>query len=177
MHSVITGADMHGGPPIIPMRLQPLPEFKPFEQPVIAHDKVRYVGEPIAVVLASSVAIGEDALEVIEVEIEDLPPVADWQTASANKSVLFETQATNRSLVFQARKGDADAAFANAPLRPPRAPAHRPPLRADHGAARRHGDVGRRRRQAHRSTAPPRCRSSTAASCRRRSACRSSRSR
>jgi aerobic carbon-monoxide dehydrogenase large subunit len=115
VHSVITGADMHGGPPIIPMRLQPLPEFKPFEQPVIAHDKVRYVGEPIAVVLASSVAIGEDALEVIEVEIEDLPPVADWQTASANKSVLFETQATNRSLVFQARKGDADAAFASAP--------------------------------------------------------------
>ena len=114
VHSVITGADMPGGPPIIPMRLQPLPEFKPFEQPVIAHDKVRYVGEPIAVVLAASVAVGEDALDVIEVEIEDLPPVADWQTASANKSVLFETQATNRSLVFQARKGDADAAFAKA---------------------------------------------------------------
>ena len=60
---VITAKDMPGGPPIIPMRLQPLPEFKPFEQPVIAHDKVRYVGEPLAVVLAASVAIGEDALE------------------------------------------------------------------------------------------------------------------
>ncbi|MEA3026407.1 MAG: aerobic carbon-monoxide dehydrogenase large subunit, partial [Alphaproteobacteria bacterium] len=115
VHSVITGADIPGGPPIIPMRLQPLPEFKPFEQPVIAHDKVRYVGEPIAVVLASSVAIGEDALETIAVEIEDLPPVADWQTAAKNQSVLFEGQGTNRSLVFQARKGDADAAFANAP--------------------------------------------------------------
>lgn len=115
VHSVITGADMPGGPPIIPMRLQPLPEFKPFEQPVIAHDKVRYVGEPIAVVLATSVAVGEDALEAIAVEIEDLPPVADWQTAAKNQSVLFEKQATNRSLVFQARKGDADAAFANAP--------------------------------------------------------------
>jgi CO/xanthine dehydrogenase Mo-binding subunit len=81
-----------------------LPEFKPFEQPVIAHDKVRYVGEPIAVVLASSVAVGEDALDVIEVEIEDLPPVADWQTASANKSVLFETQApTARSYSMRAR--------------------------------------------------------------------------
>src|SRR5258707_263892 len=59
VHSVITGADMPGGPPIIPMRLQPLPEFKPFEQPVIAHDKVRYVGEPIAGLLAPSVAIGQ----------------------------------------------------------------------------------------------------------------------
>ena len=73
---------MPGGPPIIPMRLQPLPEFKPFEQPVIAHDKVRYVGEPIAVVLADSVAIAEDALEAIEVEIEDLPAVADWHVAA-----------------------------------------------------------------------------------------------
>jgi carbon-monoxide dehydrogenase large subunit len=115
VYSVITGADMPGGPPIIPMRLQPLPEFKPFEQPVIAHDKVRYVGEPIAVLLGTSVAVGEDALEAIAVEIEDLPAVADWQTAAKNQSVLFETPGTNRSLVFQARKGDADAAFANAP--------------------------------------------------------------
>jgi CO/xanthine dehydrogenase Mo-binding subunit len=44
VHVVITAKDMPGGPPIVPMRLQPLPEFKPFEQPVIAHDKVRYVG-------------------------------------------------------------------------------------------------------------------------------------
>src|SRR4029078_4344182 len=88
---------------------------KRFEQPVIAHDKVRYVGEPIAVVLASSVAIGEDALEAIAVEIEELLPVADWQTAAKNTSILFEKPGTNRSLVFQSRKGDADAAFASAP--------------------------------------------------------------
>jgi carbon-monoxide dehydrogenase large subunit len=115
VHAVITHADMPGSPPIVPMRLQPLPEFKPFEQPVIAHDKVRYVGEPVAVVLATSVAVGEDALDFIKVEIEELPPVADWQTAAQNKSILFEKQGTNRSLVFQSRKGDADAAFANAP--------------------------------------------------------------
>jgi aerobic carbon-monoxide dehydrogenase large subunit len=115
VHSVITAKDMPGGPPIIPMRLQPLPEFKPFEQPVIAHDKVRYVGEPLAVVLASSVAVGEDALEHIAVEIEDLPPVADRHVGADNNSLLFEPAGTNRSLVFQARKGDADAAFAKAP--------------------------------------------------------------
>src|SRR5215212_7797908 len=101
VHAVITAADMPGGPPIIPMRLQPLPQFKPFEQPVIAHDKVRYVGEPIAVVLASSAAIAEDALESIQVEIEDLPPVADWQTAAKNQILLFDKQGTNRSLVFE----------------------------------------------------------------------------
>jgi aerobic carbon-monoxide dehydrogenase large subunit len=115
VHAVITAKDMPGGPPIIPMRLQPLPEFKPFEQPVIAHDKVRYVGEPIALVLAKSVAIGEDALEAIHVEIAPLPAVPDWHAASKNQHVLFEPAGTNRSLVFEARKGDADAAFAKPP--------------------------------------------------------------
>ena len=40
VHAVITAQDIPG-PPVIPMRLQPLPEFKPFEQPVIAAGKVR----------------------------------------------------------------------------------------------------------------------------------------
>src|SRR5271163_3933206 len=60
VHAIITARDIPGGAPVIPMRLQPLPEFKPFEQPVIAAAKVRYVGEPIAVVLADSAAIGEE---------------------------------------------------------------------------------------------------------------------
>src|ERR1700753_3821191 len=45
VHAVITAKDMPGGPPIIPMRLQPLPDFTPVAQPVIAADKVRYLGE------------------------------------------------------------------------------------------------------------------------------------
>ena len=115
VHAVITAKDMPDGPPMIPMRLQPLPEFKPYEQPVIAHDKVRYVGEPLAIVLADSVAIGEDALEHIQVEIEELPAVADHETAMRDGSLLFESTGTNKSLVFVAEKGDADAAFRNAP--------------------------------------------------------------
>jgi carbon-monoxide dehydrogenase large subunit len=115
VHAVITAKDMPDGVPIVPMRLQPLPEFKPFEQPVIADGKVRYVGEPIAVVIADSAAIGEDALEAIEVEIEALPAVADWQVAQCDQSLLFEGQGTNRSLTFSAVRGDADAVFAKAP--------------------------------------------------------------
>jgi aerobic carbon-monoxide dehydrogenase large subunit len=115
VHAVITVQDMPGGPPVIPMRLQPLPEFKPYEQPVLACDKVRYVGEPIAVVLAESVAIGEDALEAIALEIETLPAVVDSEAAPQNQSLLFEATGTNRALIFQARKGDADAAFRDAP--------------------------------------------------------------
>jgi carbon-monoxide dehydrogenase large subunit len=115
VHAVITANDMPVGPPVIPMRLQPLPEFKPFEQPVIAGEKVRYVGEPLAVVLAESVAIGEDALDAIAVEIEPLPAVADWRTAARGESLLFPGAASNRALTFSAMRGDADAAFRKAP--------------------------------------------------------------
>jgi carbon-monoxide dehydrogenase large subunit len=117
VHAVITARDMPGGPPVIPMRLQPLPDFKPFEQPVIAADKVRYVGEPIAVVLASSAAIGEDALEAIALDIEALPAVTDRATATRNASLLFEPAGTNLALTFNAERGDAAAAFRQAPYR------------------------------------------------------------
>ena len=70
VHSVITARDIGNRVPRVPMRLQPLPEFEPFGQPVIAETKVRYVGEAIALVLAESPGIAEDALGLIDVDIE-----------------------------------------------------------------------------------------------------------
>ncbi len=117
VHAVITAKDMPGGPPIIPMRLQPLPDFKPYEQPVIAADKVRYVGEPVAVVLADSPAIGEDALEAITVDIEALPAVTTRAAATKGDSLLFGPNSGNVALTFRAACGDAAAAFERAPYR------------------------------------------------------------
>ena len=57
VHHVITAAEIGRPVPRIPIRLQPLPNLIPYHQPVIAETKVRYVGEPIAVVLADSTAI------------------------------------------------------------------------------------------------------------------------
>src|SRR4030088_935345 len=91
-----------GAPPIIPMRLQPLPDLKPYEQPVIAADKVRYVGEPVAVVLADSPAIGEDALEAITVDIETLPAVTTRDAATKGDSRLFGPNSGNVALTFTA---------------------------------------------------------------------------
>ena len=64
-----------GSVPTVSLRLAPLPELEPFGQPVIAHKTVRYVGEPLAVVVADSAGQAEDATEVIEVDIESLPVV------------------------------------------------------------------------------------------------------
>jgi len=117
VRAVITARDMPGGPPRIPMRLQPLPDFKPFEQPVLAAEKVRYVGEPLAVVVADTAAIGEDALEAIAVDIEALPAVTDRAGASGGESFLFEATGSNLALTFRARRGDAAAAFKAASYR------------------------------------------------------------
>ena len=61
--AVLTAADFGSSVPKIPLRQEPLPAFRPYEQPVIAVDRVRYVGEPVAVVIADSAGVAEDALE------------------------------------------------------------------------------------------------------------------
>jgi carbon-monoxide dehydrogenase large subunit len=114
VHAVITAADI-GDIPVITMRQELLPEFKPFQQPVIAGDKVRYVGEPMAVVVADTQALAEDALELIELDVEPLPPVADRAAARRGKSLLFEVSGRNLIITLTAVKGDAEAAFRNAP--------------------------------------------------------------
>src|SRR5207344_3159467 len=90
VRAVITAAEIGETIPVIPLRLANLPEFAPYLQPVIATDKVRYVGEPIAVVVAETQALAEDALEAIEVDISLLPVVAERHAAASDRSLLFE---------------------------------------------------------------------------------------
>jgi aerobic carbon-monoxide dehydrogenase large subunit len=115
VHSVITARDIGNRVPRVPMRLQPLPDFEPFGQPVIAETKVRYVGEAIALVLAENPGIAEDALALIGVDIEPLPAVADRHVSAKDESLLFEEQGTNLAIKFHAVRGDAAAAFKDAP--------------------------------------------------------------
>jgi aerobic carbon-monoxide dehydrogenase large subunit len=114
VHAVFTAADIGGDIPRIPLRLAPIAGFERYLQPVIAERKVRYVGEPIAVVLADSRALAEDALDLIEVEIDALPAIADWRAAQADATLLFEDNGTNVATRYTSGFGDADATFATA---------------------------------------------------------------
>ncbi len=114
VHCVLTAGDLGGRVPRVPMRLQPLPEFARFGQPVIAEAKVRYVGEAIALVLADTAGIAEDALALIEADIEPLPPVPDRHASAANETLLFVEAGTNLAMKFHAVRGDAAAAFEHA---------------------------------------------------------------
>ena len=81
----------------------------------LATDKVRYVGEPVVAVAASSRYVAEDALELINVDYEPLPAVVDARTAAAPDSpLIFEDNGSNVMLQRVFTWGDVDAAFASA---------------------------------------------------------------
>src|SRR6516164_1944026 len=109
VHRILTAKDFDTEIPRIALRLQPLSDLEPFLQPTIADQKVRYVGEPVAVVLADTAAIAEDALDYIAIDIEPLPVVLSREQAEA--ALLFEERGTNRAITWKAVRGDADATF------------------------------------------------------------------
>ena len=113
VHTVITAEGIGVRIPVIPLRLANLPEFNNYLQPVIARDKVRYVGEPVAVVVAETQALAEDAIEAIEIDIERLPAIPDRRVAAGDSAPLFDGVG-NRAVRYTAAFGDADAAFAKA---------------------------------------------------------------
>ena len=83
VHAVITVSDLPRPMPSVDIRLQPMPSLVPFHQPVLANGVVRYAGEPVAVVLAESAALAEDAAGLIDLEIEALPPVTNIESRAA----------------------------------------------------------------------------------------------
>src|SRR5262245_40786983 len=102
VRAVITAADVPGKVPVITMRQELIDDFKPYQQPVIADGKVRYVGEPVALVVAQTQGQAEDALEHIWLDIEALPPVADRAVSRANQSVLHESTGRNHVITLSA---------------------------------------------------------------------------
>src|SRR5262247_2354234 len=78
----------------------------------LATDKVRYVGDPIAMVVAESRAIAEDAVELIVEDIEWLDPVMTYEDALDPASpLIFEELGDNIGLTGELNIGDIDAAF------------------------------------------------------------------
>lgn len=82
----------------------------------LAVDKVHFVGEPVAVVVATDPYIAEDALDLIDADFEPLPAVLDAEKAlEKDAPVVFEELGDNLLLKFTVSNGDVDAAFRKAP--------------------------------------------------------------
>ena len=83
-------------------------------QPLLAFDKVRHVGEAVAVIVAASRYIAEDAAELVELDLEVLPPVVDPLAAlEPGAAILHERYGTNLLAEFSIAKGDVALALSN----------------------------------------------------------------
>src|SRR6516225_6865121 len=96
--------------PPIDFRLTRIEGLEPYRQPILAQDRVRYVGEPIAVVFATDPYIAEDAADLVVVEIEDLPQLIAADAPPAEFSAGHSTEAA----LVRKGYGDVAAAFAAA---------------------------------------------------------------
>jgi carbon-monoxide dehydrogenase large subunit len=115
VHAVITSADLGPSIPVIPIRAQRFPSTDPFRQTPLAHGRVRYVGEPLALVVADTVEIAHDAAALVETDIEMLPAVVDRAQATAGDTLLVDGATSNVMATYTASLGDAEAAFRDAP--------------------------------------------------------------
>src|SRR5438105_9285260 len=124
VHSVVTAAEVK--------TVVPDPFYGPafHDQPVLAVDKVRYVGEPVAVVLACDPHVAEEAVHLITAEYEELPAVYDEVEAMTSKAIVHDALKpagtfpdlrhlkgrtnTNIALDFRLRRGDAGKAMKGA---------------------------------------------------------------
>ena len=109
--------DKLGGPKVTFPRKRPdgSPIFAP-ERPVLVKDRVRYVGDPVAFVVAETLAQARDAAELINVEYEQLPSVTATQDAGEpGQPAVWDACPDNISHIYeQGNKAATDAAFTTA---------------------------------------------------------------
>ncbi|MDE1904281.1 MAG: xanthine dehydrogenase family protein molybdopterin-binding subunit [Alphaproteobacteria bacterium] len=100
------------------------------DQPILAIDKVRHIGEPVAVVLAEDPHVAEEAARLIVAEYDELPTVTNEVEAMTSKVIVHDVlkpagtfpdlkhlegrKGTNLALDFHLRRGDTKKAFAAA---------------------------------------------------------------
>ncbi|OLF08017.1 xanthine dehydrogenase [Actinophytocola xinjiangensis] len=121
VYAVLTGADLYKQ---FGDRLLTGPAFA--DQPALAHEKVRYVGEPVAAVLAADLATARAATDAVWVDYDELPPVYDLADALEGSAFVHDelkpssvfgdlrhlrgVRDTNVNYTYTLRHGDAQAA-------------------------------------------------------------------
>src|SRR6266852_1261701 len=108
--AVWTAADIADVPPV-DFREGRIPALEPYRQPVLATDKVRYVGDPVAAVFADDPYVAEDAADLVTMEIEALPPLIAAEAEPEEFSPGRDTEVA----VIRQGYGDVDAVLRAAP--------------------------------------------------------------
>jgi carbon-monoxide dehydrogenase large subunit/6-hydroxypseudooxynicotine dehydrogenase subunit gamma len=101
----------------IPCRIKSHGDVTPFLQSVLAKDVVRYVGEPIAVVIAETRALAEDAAELVEIEWETLSAVTNVHEAAASSAGTQVDERGNIATDWSIDLGSVDDALRSASVK------------------------------------------------------------
>ena len=117
--AVYTATDLHGYGPIkctLPLKNRDGSPIRYTPRPALAGDKVRFVGDPVACVIAQTVAQAKDAAEAVALDIDPLPPVLTPQDAvKPGAPLVFDSVPNNVALDYHFGDGDkVSAAFARA---------------------------------------------------------------
>ncbi len=107
--AVWTAADIADVPPV-DFREGRIERLEPWRQPVLATDRVRYVGEPVAAVFAADPYVAEDAADLVTVEVAELPVLLDATAEPAEFSPGRNTEV----IVLRQGYGDVDAVLRDA---------------------------------------------------------------
>ena len=98
--AVLTGADIAGEQGSLPNVWPVTPDQKAPEHPAIAVDEVAFSGEIVAVIIARSVAAARDAVELVDVDYDELPVVMDLEEAFTDKVLAHTTLESNKSATW-----------------------------------------------------------------------------
>ena len=152
--AVYTGADLAGYGTLrcrSPLKNRDGSDMVKLERPALAPDKVRFVGDPVACVIAETAAQAKDAAEAVVLDIEPLPAVTEASAAARPGAPLLYDDVPG-NLVLDYHFGDTDkvreAFAARRACHPPRAPQQSPDRQSD-GAARGAGELRRGERTLH----------------------------
>ncbi|MFA1549072.1 xanthine dehydrogenase family protein molybdopterin-binding subunit [Actinomadura chokoriensis] len=115
--AVFTGQDLAEEQGSLPCAWVVTEDMKHPDHPSMAVTEVRYVGEPVACVVARDKASAVDALEEIDADYEPLSAVVDMEAALADGAdLVHEDLGTNKSYTWVFENGDLDAAMRDAPV-------------------------------------------------------------
>lgn len=116
--AVFTYADIAEPERFIPLpNLTSLPGYERFLQRPLAKDKVVFVGEPVAMVIAEDRYLAEDAADVVWVDYDTLDAVTDTAAAAQDTTLVHEAPGTNLAASYHLGRGDVEAVSARAAYR------------------------------------------------------------
>ena len=107
--AVWTSADVSEIPPI-DFRLTRIEGLAAYRQPILARQRVRYVGEPVAAVFATDAYVAEDAADLVVAAVDELPVILDATAAPGE----FEDGRSTEPAIVEKSYGDIVAAFRDA---------------------------------------------------------------